>query len=97
MNALELAEKLDREWHNDALNYDTAQNAAAELRRLHAINAELLNALQILSDVASRCDSWQSFPDEPLQVAYEAVEKAKQQEKTFAQKAGEYLKSKDWP
>lgn len=34
--ALRIAIKLEREWTNDALNYDTAQEAWTELRRLYA-------------------------------------------------------------
>lgn len=39
------------------------------------INKEniLLEALKNLADIASRCGSWESFPDEPLQRAYAAV------------------------
>jgi hypothetical protein len=44
--AEELSEKLGREWRDDALNYDTALDASIELRRLSAINAELLEALK---------------------------------------------------
>lgn len=40
--ALRLAIQLEREWINDSLNYDTAQNAWVELRRLHEVNQELL-------------------------------------------------------
>ena len=43
--ALRLAVQLEREWINDALNYDTAQDAWTELRRLHEVNQELLEAL----------------------------------------------------
>lgn len=39
--ALRLADALHREWKDDALNYDTALDAAAELRRLHAENEAL--------------------------------------------------------
>lgn len=40
--ALRLADALHREWKDDALNYDTALDAAAELRRLHAENEALM-------------------------------------------------------
>ena len=40
--ALRLADELESEWFAD---YDI-QNAAAELRRLHQVNQELLEALQ---------------------------------------------------
>lgn len=39
--ALRIAIKLEREWANDALNYDTAQEAWTELRRLYAENERL--------------------------------------------------------
>lgn len=51
--ALQLADALNREWVNDALNYDTALNAANELRRLHAANVDCLehfNALKAERD-----------------------------------------------
>jgi len=45
MNALELADYMENDprWH-DASTWE--KEAAAELRRLHAINAELVEALQ---------------------------------------------------
>ena len=48
--ALRLAIQLEREWVNDALNYDTAQDAWTELRSLHALNQELVEALQTTLD-----------------------------------------------
>lgn len=57
--ALRLADILDREWANDALTYDTALDASAELRRLHAVNQELLEALQVLCDYAETSDDCQ--------------------------------------
>ena len=61
--ALRLAIQLEREWINDALNYDTAQNAWVELRRLHEMNQELLEALRELLWDADDCgcektDKW---------------------------------------
>jgi hypothetical protein len=54
--ALRLAEKIDLEWRNDALNYDTALDAAAELRRLHKENERLKLELEevnwILDDLS---------------------------------------------
>lgn len=44
--ALRLADALDCEWSNDALNYDTAQNAAVELRRLHFQEMALIQWLE---------------------------------------------------
>jgi hypothetical protein len=46
--ALRLADELESEWFAD---YDI-QNAAAELRRLHEVNAELLEALKAIADSA---------------------------------------------
>jgi hypothetical protein len=39
--ALRLADKLELEWHNNALNYDTAIDSSIELRRLAPMEAEL--------------------------------------------------------
>lgn len=59
MNEAErLAEQLDREWDNDELSYDTARNAAAELRRLSAINAELVEALDVAKQFMSIASDW---------------------------------------
>ena len=44
--ALRLADALNCEWRDDALNYDTALDAAAELRCLHKLNQELVEALK---------------------------------------------------
>jgi hypothetical protein len=40
--ALELADKLELEWRNNALNYDTALDSAIELRRLAEIERQYL-------------------------------------------------------
>lgn len=45
--ALRLADSLDREWADYALTYDTALEASAELRRLHEVNQEMLEALKL--------------------------------------------------
>ena len=51
--ALRIANALNREWHNDALNYDTALAAADELRRLHAENeANERNLCQLTDELA---------------------------------------------
>lgn len=44
--------------------------------RLMAASPDLLAALQKLVGTAERCDSWQSFPDEPIEEARAAIEKA---------------------
>ena len=51
--ALRLAIQLEREWINDALNYDTAQNAWVELRRLHEVNQELIKAYRKMCNSAA--------------------------------------------
>ena len=43
--ALRLAESLLRDWETDNHDYDDMLNAAAELRRLHEVNALLMDAL----------------------------------------------------
>lgn len=48
--ALRLADSLDREWADYALTYDTALEASAELRRLHEVNQEMLEALRCVLD-----------------------------------------------
>lgn len=50
--ALRLAECLDREWAGDALTYDTALEAAAELRRLHTELERLTDALRRANGMA---------------------------------------------
>ena len=47
--ALRLANSLDLEWANDALDYDTALNAAAELRRLVSFNQQLMDEVARLN------------------------------------------------
>jgi hypothetical protein len=53
--ALRLADELESEWFAD---YDI-QNAAAELRRLHEVNQELLEALKAILEndggIGSKC------------------------------------------
>ncbi|MBI8834272.1 hypothetical protein JEZ99_32340 [Pseudomonas aeruginosa] len=44
--------------------------------RLMAAAPDLLEALQELHDVACRCDSWESFPSDPLEKALAAIQKA---------------------
>lgn len=51
--ALRIANALNREWHNDALNYDTALAAADELRRLHALNDVLTKAYRKMYNAAA--------------------------------------------
>jgi hypothetical protein len=47
--ALRLADALEAFWGAD-LGHDRERQAAAELRRLHAMNGELLEALQSIAD-----------------------------------------------
>jgi hypothetical protein len=47
--ALRLADKLELEWHNNALNYDTAIDSSIELRRLAPMEAELQQAREELA------------------------------------------------
>ena len=42
MNAIDIADSLVSEFHADLLNFDTALNAAAELRRLSEIEQKYL-------------------------------------------------------
>lgn len=49
--ALEIADSLVSEWHEDQINFDTALNAATELKRLAAIE-EKYNAIMAQDPVA---------------------------------------------
>jgi hypothetical protein len=49
--ALRLADKLELEWHNNALNYDTAIDSSIELRRLAPMEAELQQAREELAAI----------------------------------------------
>ena len=71
---LELADQLEREWSDDALNYDTALNTAAGLRRLHqeveelsSENIRLRNLVKDLSDwndsLKERLSYREAYPD----------------------------------
>lgn len=51
------------------------KEAAAELRRLHAANADLLTALNALVETAEQCDGWESFPRSALERAYAVIAK----------------------
>lgn len=51
--ALRLSVQLEREWTNEALNYDTAQDAWTELRSLHALNQELVVAYRKMRNSAA--------------------------------------------
>jgi hypothetical protein len=48
--ALRLADALGKLWLADRQSSETRDEAAAELRRLHAVNQELLEALTHVSD-----------------------------------------------
>lgn len=91
IEALSIAEKLDLEWKNDALNYDTAILAAAELRRLlsealriEALHAqakrELFDARQLnkeMLDALKNLLAEGEFTDYPNTTQWKAVEAAK--------------------
>jgi hypothetical protein len=47
--ALRLANALEKLWLADRQSSETRDEAAAELRRLHAVNTELLKALHLTS------------------------------------------------
>ena len=65
--ALELARKLDR---MPPADWPTHSDAAAELRRLHEVNAELLEALRQVRDKNHTPDLWK--------MVNEAIAKAEQ-------------------
>jgi hypothetical protein len=44
--------------------------------RLIAAAPALLEALQELADMAEKCDSWESFPSDPIEKARAAIAKA---------------------
>ncbi len=48
--ALRLADALGKLWLADRQSSETREEAAAELRRLHAVNADLLQALKEATD-----------------------------------------------
>lgn len=59
------------------------KEAAAELRRLHALNAELLEALQAMTEIAEMTIGWLPTPpnaDGPLIQARAAITKAEGRE-----------------
>ena len=49
--ALQLADALERCLPHDSYELHTQQEAAAELRRLHSVNAQLLEALEQIIDL----------------------------------------------
>ena len=76
MNALELAKDLEE---FERCTESVANQAAAELRRLHAINAELVKALKAIKNtdwVDNALD-----PQRPASIARQALEKAKKNER----------------
>ena len=85
---LGLADQLEIEWRNNSLNYDTALDAAIELRRLHHRVMELIAELEAaqaqrapLSD-SEIDDAWEgatgghSFTDKTRRDFVRAIEKA---------------------
>jgi hypothetical protein len=75
MNALELAERLETDHPLDA----PTDKAAAELRRLHAINAELVEALEKSTAAMQRCWNLSTDPERMsiLNMSVTALQKAK--------------------
>ena len=64
--ALRLAECIDGWFHQDDMNIEDAMKAAAELRRLHAENADLEEAVRLLLTVVSERDRLEAQQDELL-------------------------------
>lgn len=65
--------KVEDEWA--ALSQDEGK-AEREIDRLNALNAQLLGALDEITDVACQVDCWQSFPGGPIDRAVAAIEAA---------------------
>jgi ABC-type phosphate transport system auxiliary subunit len=84
--ALRLAECLERDCEMNWPDYDNQMAAAAELRRLHAVNEQLLEALDGLEKEFRRvypiyyyAEPWGHETNVPLQVARAAIAAAKGQ------------------
>jgi hypothetical protein len=73
--ALRLAESFEADFKSDIYNFDDMIQAAVELRRLHEVNAELLEALQSLIDMDV---AYQRGPkvEEAVETARAAIAKA---------------------
>ena len=55
---------------------DRIQDMEMANARLISAAPELLAALLAITDMAERCDSWESFPSEPIEIARAAIYKA---------------------
>lgn len=55
--ALWLADELDKDWSGSTRWQDVQKQAAAELRRLHEVNADLIDALQFCSGTSYITDA----------------------------------------
>ena len=77
MNALELADKLEAD--KFYVSIATLQSAAVELRRLHEVNQELLEALHMMfaSIPPYTHDGTPTIPDKTVDKANAAINKAK--------------------
>jgi hypothetical protein len=70
--ALRLADALEAYWGAD-LGHDRERQAAAELRRLHAVNAELLEALKAMLSHTAELDPMQGYrPEEDFTAVKQA-------------------------
>lgn len=65
---------------NEALGLDPDDGGAepilAAISERRTVQAGLLTALEEMTDLAVQCDSWQSFPREPIERAQAAIAKA---------------------
>lgn len=83
MHEVALAEWLEKtRWVQDTaqpgeLGVHRADVLRQRIDRLATINAQLLKVLEEITDVASRVDSWESFPIEPIDNAYTVIAAAK--------------------
>ena len=75
--ALRLADRLDLYATGDAHQQDIEQ-AAAELRRLHAVNAQLLEALEFIANRQNLMFAECSDAEEIIEVARAAIAAAKE-------------------
>lgn len=98
--ALHLADALDSEFTTGRISNDTGRKAAAELRRLHAVNDELLGALKAITALYETDEGCRSLPEyiaaraaigkglmteKALEMADDAIAKATGQEERHEQ------------
>jgi len=62
--ALRLADALEKQWLADRASSEMRNKAAAELRRLYAVNADLLQALK---DATDAIEHWGSYSSDYFQ------------------------------